>query len=267
MITSDWIASIAAFIAFLAFIRPEITNFFLYRRGTIEFHPRDRVIVGFTAFGPRFSVDGTMESISRSHFIDSITLKIVRLRDNSEHEFIWDLWESPVVGKWSGHAIPAYPFPLIKDTNLQGLLTFGDESTKARFYDNLLALGNAFTNFITANYPNADASFDRVAAFQAHNLYEQQLPPAQLRMQSGTYDLLRRIFYWDEGTYYAEMSIKTSRPKKIFKFSFNFALTHEESDRLRDNNVINALWNACGIQNVPYQQAQPKITNFKRINS
>ncbi|MDB2415036.1 hypothetical protein N9W34_04615 [Rickettsiales bacterium] len=250
-----------AAIAFLALIRPEIQKVWQYFKGTLEFHPRERIIVGFTCLGPRFSVDGTLESIARKHFINAISINVKRLTDNAEHDFFWELWESTVLGRDAGSASPAYPFPLFKDNILQGLLTFGDQKTKGRFFNHLIDLQSKFREFVSAQ-PEQVPPEKRIYKVKEFNDLESEKPTSPIHLEIK--DIMDRSFYWDSGEYSVEMVIKTTKPKKSFKYSFTFSLSDEESKQLKEN-LIMAQLDACDIPNIIYHKAYPKINDFKKI--
>lgn len=238
---------LSVIIALLALLRPEITSFFSKQKATLEFHLKEKIQLWMTADGIRLSIEGTLESLHSSHFIENIIIVLSR-SDKAQKKLTWEFFESPIIGRQE--ATPSYPYNLPSNATTSGMFTFGEMASlpekwvklfsdfKKKFSDHFRMknteerdLRSLFNNFITSDGKSA-----------SHELF----------------DYLSEQFYWFEGNYELLMTVKTKRPQKEYTFYHSFSINAEESKRLK-NNIIRTQFDSCWVPDTIFEKIWTKL--------
>ena len=229
---SDLGAAASAVIALVALIRPEIGSFIARWKSSLELHPAGLLEVGFGELGPMVGMLGTLSAHAKAQFVSSVSLTVVRRRDQLRHEFSWTAFRPLTLGNSSEGLQIATGFLIQESEPKQFNILFADRATLSEMEDSYEAVRSAALDFFAKEQillKDLSAS-DRKAA---HEKFEED----GRIVKSASFSKLSRIFYWDPGVYDVTVEIKTFRPKRSYQKKLSFEMSEKESDRLRVNII------------------------------
>jgi hypothetical protein len=240
-----------AIIALVALFRPDIGRFVQRRRAIIDVHPAGRLEVGFGNFGPTVGVQGTLQAIHRDAFITYSRVTVVRVADNSRHDFQWAVFRPQTFGGGMQQAEIASGFLLSVAAPRRFNIQFHDTGTLDNFRQSLTDLQKLWTEhlqaqgIVLANVPAGEIS-------EAYNTFHNQ----KLADITPIYQVIDRQFYWTPGQYQMSLEIRSVRLVRSIIQNFSFILSDADSISLR-LNVVAAMRAVCSLPNVIFNFAFP----------
>lgn len=222
------------------------------QKGSVEVYPAAAIELGYGDFGPSVSLIGTVRAHSRGVFIDKMTIRIVRVRDRAEHEFIWRAFRpnSIPIGAGSGLSIAfATSFLLMPDNPREYNVFFASLSFATDYAPQVAPLQAAWVRFIQSKLgPINDPQGAQVAAIlRDPNLsgiffddFVTQPEPGKL-IQSLTQDL-----FWRVGQYELGLVIHCAHPARDLRRSWKFSVGERDEEVLR-LNVITLIRQLCSL--------------------
>lgn len=221
-----------AIISLLALVRPELEA--LYKRFVTEvvLHPRDRLEIGFSGYGPSVGITGSIQSVSNDSLIRDINLKLVRLSDNKTHRFSLGFSRIRKITQQgeTAEAELATAFTIKRGESRSIDFMFLDSSTQKRFDPELVTLREAWQNASIADGHIADLIKSNEVLSAVNEFQNEQAP-----IVDQSFKALERAFYWEAGKYNLSLNIITSNPEKAHTFSCNFEIGDKESETLMNN--------------------------------
>lgn len=230
-----WVQIIIAVIAFLALLRPEITNLITKFWTNIDFYPAGLLEIGFFDFGPTIGLSGTIKATGGNRFISSMDIKLIRLRDNATYNYPWAVFRKfNLAAPNNFHIDIASAFSLLSDESKPFNIQFHDIATRDRFKNPLLSLQKSFQEYLNSQNINL-STLGPADIIRVHENFRNDTTNNNLVLNA--YSAMGREFYWESGKYRLELIIKTDRPHKEFTRTFHFLLSEEEVDELDINRV------------------------------
>ena len=232
--THLWIQGVIAFVAVIAFFRPEITNILGRFFGDLAFYKSSGLLeIGFSEFGPTIGLSGSIASVTSNHLISSMNLKVTRLDDEATYDFSWGVFREYNLGNINDAKIDiAYPFNLRSGETRNLNIQFHDIKTKEKIKEPVIKVIDAHRKFVHDNniyidVHNPEELHKQLEMFKADKSNNDLVVVA--------YTAITDEFYWKESNYKVELIISTN--VKDFSFVFNFDLAKEESNQLKLNAV------------------------------
>jgi hypothetical protein len=211
------------------------------RPGRIDIYETGLIEIGYGGLGSSVGLLGTLRAIDRDLFVESMTLRVTRVRDQSQHDFEWAAFRpfsmAPML-ELSSLEMPV-GFMLLTSTPQRYNVFFRDNATQEAQRDAAAPLqaewkervDKAFLDALVAA-PHGTSQEDLAEMMRQS---EQQLFVAILNdsiYQQAAVDL-DRICYWDAGTYRLALEVKT--PDQTFSKYWTFSLTDADERGLRAN--------------------------------
>lgn len=234
-----WVQVAIAVIALLALFRPELEKRTHYFFNKIDFYPYNNIEIGYFDFGPTIGIPFTLRARVGDQLVSTISLKIVRLRDNATYNFQWRLfrdYEAIITNAVSQNENVkielANAFLLPANTSKTLNVQFHDINTKERFADSVLRLKTGFEKFLNSiPVPPQDIT----QLDQAQQLFKQDDENNALVLDA--YSILGKQMYWEEGDYKLQVIVNTENPNKEFSYCYGFGLTQEQVNQLDVNRL------------------------------
>lgn len=244
-------------IAAIALAQPWIIALYkrYFRKGSVEIYESANIEIGYSLFGPTIGILGTLRCLNRDQFIKTIQLELVKEKDKSTHLFEWGVFRSNKISIGSEQQatleVPA-SFMISTAVPYRFNIQFHDLKTKNEMQSIIAALYSKWSKLM--NETSKEALMELMVKttelkteFQdpygaLHSIFSK----SDIHVQSFT--SLDRICYWEPGTYYLNMKVKTSTPEKSFKKEWCFNLNEEEVKLIR-LNAIKMLLDTCGRPN------------------
>ncbi|MDA0655937.1 MAG: hypothetical protein O2912_05965 [Proteobacteria bacterium] len=260
METKDYINYLALgslAVAILAFLRPELEKLLSKWVNAIAIYPSSLVEIGFSSFGPTIGIAGTLFASHRNQLVQSISLDVVRQRDNATHKFEWLLFRDLDYLQMDRSKIDvATAFVVGRDASKPFNILFNDSRTLDLFRDDLMGLQNLFRSFCNEQQISAEI-FDNESWYQAHEKFVQSSETDT--SESSIYSKMKDIFYWEPGDYSFSISIMTDKPDKTFRSNYSFHLSDVDSQALT-LNIIKLMQIACFFPTEKYEFANPTLS-------
>ena len=262
-------------VAIAALIQPYI--YFLwkmaFRRGRIRVHSAARLEVGYSDWGPTLGLNGTMQCIHRECFVKAVRLDLVRLKDGAAHAFEWVAFRSQrisVGGKEEGTIELPVGVLVTPQQPYRFNIMFSDIETRDRIRERLQYLQDLWQatipdniiEVLTAALP-VDATKQAREAHVSNAVGKLYATFQTKREHVETYTFVQRQCYWEAGKYTLRATVEASSPDIVFQQSWEFELTEDDADGLR-NNAIRTLMNACNQLGVKFNFANPLLRPIER---
>ena len=173
-----------------------------------------------------------MRAIGNDQFVQSMSTNLTRLRDKKSHFFPWAVSRDQRVSN-SGNSIEAklaVGFSLEQHVGTEFNIQFHDIDTRDRYLGDVKRVANLWQSACRED-PEISQTVNDGRWEKAVKIFNDREPNLFLEAHLSS----AREFYWECGSYEIEVTIKTSRPEKEFKFKANFLLSEEDAASLRVN--------------------------------
>ena len=247
----DLATAATAFVGLAALVRPDVSRAFRHWRSKIDVHPAGQIEIGFSIFGPTVGIQGTLRAIGRDEFVARSWMTIERISDHLRHDFEWAVFRPQAVSPPSASWEVAAGFLVSKAAPRRFNIQFHDTATAKRLSAPLTELKNAWLQHLQKkNIRLAD-----VQPKDVRKEYDQFL---ELNKETSgrAYQAIDRDFYWVQGDYRLCLSVETSRPAKVFLYTYKFCLSEPESVSIRAN-VTACMLTACNVPDTIFSFALP----------
>lgn len=86
-----WLTYLTVLFAPLALIRPDIERWVRRKRARLHLSLTNKVIVSYTGSGPLIQLKGSIRAVYDDVYVGSLSIRVLRNKDNAEHVFSWYL--------------------------------------------------------------------------------------------------------------------------------------------------------------------------------
>jgi hypothetical protein len=199
---------------------------------------------------------GTLECRRRQAFVRSMDLRLVRLKDESVHQYSWGIFRSLTFGASHQTFELSSGFVVRPDEPYKYNIQFWEGMFQKDLRPRLEVLRQEWQKIVLDRFGEA---------FQAAASGAEDAPaPADLRrgveevyrefsrgdLHVATYQAMQRMCYWEPGDYMVELKVVTSGPDEVHSARWQFRLEDEAVENLRIN-IIKILQATCAQ---PYGQ-------------
>ena len=262
----EWIRDVGPWIiSLLALVQVWIIEAWKrFRPGKTEIYEKEQIEVGYSGLGPTIGLYGTIRSVHKDVFVSSITLTLIRLKDNATIGLEWLAFRPRSMRIYGNEDVDlemVSGFMLRTSDPKQFNIIFTDEDFleehKAKM-DQLRADWWRFKQERIADiFESGDSKEIQKIDHQALNesLFEEYYSAGR---NLNFYTALNQNFFWQPGDYHVEVNVKVADPNKSESWNFEFALSPDDSESLRQN-AIPSIREALGLA-YNYHFAFPKIT-------
>lgn len=254
-------------IAVLAFLQPWAISLWKarYRPGRLEIHESANIELTFMNKGPSSILLGALQAINRDVFVKSIQLKVIKLSDKSEHIFDSNIYLYPKFGT----DVPSpmeIPHAFLVPTRSEHIynIVFADndsdiwdEASKVRRMLYQRELEELRSPDITPEMKDSDKFWFG---------FRSQI----LKNFSEAFDNLEghinRNLFWSTGRYELVISVSTDVRTKPFEKHFNFEITPNEFESLKQNAeliVENIRYNYLGLNELRLSNIFPEYEQYE----
>lgn len=256
----NFITLITAITALLALFQPWIVILWkkYFWKGKIEVYRTGNVEITYGVFGPEIGLTGTLRALDRDIFVKDIHLELIKDKDSSKHSFNWGLSRSHKITlgdkKPSETELP-YGFLVSPSLEKRYNILYQDLETESDMREVIKNVADewydseegraSLTN--TSNAEPVEPGTNEAAI--RYSLYNEFRKGNRIFLESN--DKLRRMFYWEAGSYSLKMEVKTSNPDQSFMEKWTFSISETQEKRLL-LNVLNILDSACGFFPPPH---------------
>lgn len=239
METQDWIAigTIAsAIVAFVALLRPEITNLYRRRSGRVSIYQvRSSAIIGYSTFGPFVGFSLLFRARDREFFVLASRASVTRVRDGARCKLEWMVIQPVSFGLVTmENTQVAMPFRLNRDA-AQPLYVVFSESRRAEENEEVLrGLREAwFEIFKRLDLPlDLEAAVPDGGPGAKERILEDFIKKDEVLSD---WEKLKRLNFWEAGDYKVSIDLETAEPNQVFGVSGEFSLSEEQSEILSGN--------------------------------
>lgn len=231
------------------------------RKGEIDIYETGTIEIGYSTWGPTICLNGTLRGLNKDVFLKSIDLRIVRKKDQAQHNFRWIAFRSPKIDlagtQPSSMEIPS-GFLISPNSPHRYNIVFNDNDL---FQDFRPIFSDYITEWNKVVEQLATKPLDPNSPFYTQTVKEHYVIIENFRNSKkhvDTYTALDRKCYWDDGEYSLILNVRTSKPDKIFSNNYCFSITETDSRNLKLNVITileEPIANYLRIQNYPYNFA------------
>lgn len=200
------------------------------KKGTIKLYETGYIEIGYSTIGPTIGLTGTLRTLDKDLFINSIDLLLIREKDKAQHIFNWIAFRPIKIDFASSQQfsmeIPS-GFLILQNAPHRFNIIFNDMDLSEEIKSFLNTYNNEWykiTEELNKLKP-AEKHLELIDTFKKSNI------------SVDTYSDLIRVFYWEQGYYNLTVNIRTSKPDKVFKYCYNFSITDIDSKNLKINVV------------------------------
>jgi len=254
-------------IAVIALVQPWVIALYrrYFRQGQVDIHETGLVEVGFGPLGPSIGLHGTLRAVHRDIFVRDISLTVVRIRDQAQHNFDWAAFRGGNIGD-EIFTLPA-SFLISTAQPYRFNIVFTDTETSQEMQDDLGPVREAWQKLWASTLIDEDEAdevdelpeIDEDEADELPQIYDETFSENPVNVQA--YQNIGRRFYWDAGTYGLELTVNSSRPDARFPRRWKFEVTDQDAQLLQ-RNVVSVLRNACDISDLPFNTTYSKYLDF-----
>jgi len=253
LITITPIASIL--IALIALFRPEIWRLLRRWQNRIDFFPQRKIEIGFSSWGPTIGLVGSIRGFPNDQYVKSISIRLVRERDQLSHIFDWAVFRSIALFGDAKDLQIASGFTLRSNDARTLNIQFWDNDTRQEVEASLERLRQSLFDFAK----KSNLTIAAKTQLEAQALFQGDFQKAEPNLQGAIWSEIDRKFYWVPGAYRVSLIIETWDPQKTFEQSFRFELTAEEAETIRIN-IVAAMLGTSGA-NVHYNFVNPVLNS------
>lgn len=189
-----------------------------------DFLPSGMITLYHNRSGSYISLGGVYEAKNKSTTVKKITATIIRKSDNATLPLVWSTFPSPVyksiAGNYETSFETAHPFKVEADTLVPVFIEFSKEETNA----------DEETNKILTPVVQASSV---ILARSDINVALADTNVKQLKEYNDAKLALNDMFFWKTSKY--ELIISTQHGNSMLEKTYNFELSIEEPNKLREN--------------------------------
>lgn len=217
---------IAIIISVIALLVPVVKWIYdkLIKNLKFDFLPSGMITLYHNRSGSYISLGGVYEAKNKSTTVKEITATIIRKSDNATLPLVWSTFPSPVyrsiAGNYETSFETAHPFKVEADTLVPVFVEFSKAETNA----------DEETNEILAPVVQASSV---ILAQSDMNVALADANVKQLNEYNDAKLALNDVFFWKTSKY--ELVISTQHGNSTLKKTYNFELSIEDSNKLREN--------------------------------
>jgi hypothetical protein len=235
-----------------------------FRPGKTEIYEKEQIEVGYSSLGPAIALYGTIRSVHKDVFVSSVTLTVTRLKDNATIDLEWLAFRPKSMSIYGDKDVElemASGFMLRTSDPKQFNIIFTNEDF---LEEHKSTIDQLRANWWQFRQERLSEIFDNQDSEDAKNIDHQALNEALFEEYSNTggnldfYTALNQSFFWQPGEYRVGVDVKVAKPNKSEHWDFEFTLSADDSEGLRQN-AIPSIREALGLPH-NYHFAFPKIT-------
>ncbi len=217
---------IAIIISLIALLVPVVKWIYdkLVKKLKFNFLSSGMITLYHNKSGSYISLGGVYEAKNKSTTVKEITATIIRKSDNATLPLVWSTFPSPVyrsiAGNYETSFETAHPFKVEADTLVPVFIEFSKAETSTDEETN-----NILTPVVQASSVIL-AQSDMSVALAAANV-------KKLKEYNDAKLALNDAFFWKTSKY--ELVISTQHGNSTLKKTYNFELSIEDSNKLREN--------------------------------
>jgi hypothetical protein len=242
--------TITTIVAVLALIQPLLSYTYrqVFRRGSARLYESGLLGVYYGTQGPSLEVLGTVRATHEDQFIRSIRATVIKERDSSRHEFQWRYSRVPSFGPEGPSTSFAFATSfMVTPAQTQYVdLILHDEDLEKRLQPLGEEIKEMWEEFVTNPDPAAHPEGTIKTFLSTGRVREIQ---AQIK----------RMCYWEEGSYKLRLDITTDDPAKTFSRHCTFELTPSQAKAQRENSQVMLR----GWLQLPFSQAMNVTSQTK----
>lgn len=258
-------------IAAIALVQPWLVGVWrrFFKGGSIDIFETGQLEIGYSGLGATVGMHGTLRARDREMFVRSMSLLIVKQKDESKHKFEWAFFRSnkTTIGYQIGQneevsvdlpagfmVTPSQPFRyniLFSDIALFEEVRPALENVRDKWGAHLRDLS---TSKLISDLSNTSDKERRLLEV-VRSSYDNEFANKNEHLKA--YTTMDRLCYWEAGKYQLTMSVFTARPNRQFKKTWSFNLSEEDAQNLRVN-VIKVLQELCNQNFGQYYFAYPR---------
>ncbi|MFN2312705.1 MAG: hypothetical protein ABR590_11720 [Spirochaetia bacterium] len=232
------------------------------RKGSIEIYESGSIEIGYGDLGPSVALLGTLRCLEKDVFVKSMDVEIVRMKDGARHLFRWYAFR-PHELSLGGQSQPkleiAGSFLATPTQPNKYNIFFTESAFIAEFRPKVKPFLDRWHAYVRERFEETGEDTMRRAVEVLGNTQLTQNLFKDFSDKGNVveaYSLLDRAFYWHEGRYRITLKVDAAKPERSFTKVWSFALTQDDSERLR-LNTVGILQSLCGIQ-VTFNFAYPE---------
>lgn len=207
------------------------------------------VELGFTQYGPTMIISGTLTASSRVVFISELTLTLTRKRDTSRFLLTWFAFRPhsfEVQGIKGSEMKMTDKFMVAPGESFPYSLIFIDQDRYSYCKPSLTRIKRLWEKSVAHAQPGR----------KHEELFEMFLKDTEVLELLKE---LRKMSYWEEGTYDLLVRVTTAKPEQNFDIKKSFYITKDDLNQIKDSPV-HILADLCKIQGTPYKFASVVMT-------
>lgn len=262
-------------VSLLGLARPEITALVKYMRSRVEFHPTASVEFTFAEFGSHLVIQGTLNAIRDAHFVKSIRVSLKNTSNGEEKTMPWMIFRSPGMLIDAGTSQqkerqiwPAYPFSLQTDEDRLISVLFSDDNLNDQAGEVVKSIQSKWIEFTDSKFAadyydlKKDSRSSDIIKLELFHIFKDKEFGTEGKPFERFSEFLLQNVFWESGKYKACIEIKTSRPKRLVNYEFEFGVTSAQAKRMNENvAILEPL--ICGLP-VKFHIETAKITGFRQ---
>jgi hypothetical protein len=243
------------------------------RRGTLRVHETGTLEAGYSTFGPTLALLGTLRAINQEVFIESMSVRVIRVRDKAERVLRWRAFRSSGIN--APASAPQLDLPrsfLVQPTAPHNYnIVFADEEFESEFRSRLNEVPERWRTFLQAavakgNIPpeNLDKLLSEANASQIF-WSEFAKDPWVVEL----YAAVSERFFWHAGEYDVALETRVSSPGQTTAAGWRFDITEQDSKALRTNafGILRAQSGYNAFLHFAYPQYAPLPPDRQRAMS
>lgn len=203
-------------------------------------YPNGSAILFFNQSGSYLRIDGVFEALRKPVSIKNVNLHVARQIDSRTLNLTWSSFISPVSQKIIGNSLQtnetAHAIRIAEDSMMCAFIEFADEydSFGKTFLSTTKELFAKTSDFLIRfqNYPDALKAYQALPEYQT----------AKTRIE--------KEYFWEVGKY--DISLEASYQNKKKVFSYEFALSAEDCNKLTENVDEMLISSLKSAYNVPW---------------
>lgn len=239
-------------IAMVALIQPWLITAWkkFILKGIIYIHETGSLEIGYSNFGETIGLHGTLLAANKDQFISNMELKIVKLKDNSNHLLEWGVFRSTKLtispSKEASFELPS-GFLITMNQPYKYNIQFHDKKIQNEMRPFLIQLRDNYNKTVAPEirkqYDGMNQKLEATEHLQIFHKFFSEFIKTDIAIR--THSKIERLLYWEPGEYLIELKVLTMRPEQIFTKKWKFNLTEDEYELLRQNNIM-IIIEACG---------------------
>lgn len=251
-------------ISVLALVQPWLLALWrrYIRRGEVRAYESGNIELGFGNFGPSVALIGTLRAAHQDVFIERISVRVTRLKDNAQLPLTWRAFrpsEIPLGDSSNTTLEPAGSFLLGTASPMKYNIFFGSDQFVADFSGRASLTPNRWHEFVEQRIKALEPNEQQRTRAAKDNPALNEILWREFSNGEHISVLYREFttgFYWRAGTYKLEMIIDAEEPALSATKQWAFSLSEDDAESLRVN-IVPLLRSLAGLS-ATYSFAYPR---------